>query len=324
MSTVFVSGGSGFVGRNLIRALVQRGDTVRALARSDSAARAVEALGAHAVYGDLVDTAGLRDALAGCATVFHAAALVAEWGPRQEFEAVNVEGTRQLLAAAQTAGVSTFVHVSTEACFADGSPLINIDETRPFPEHPLPRYPATKARAERLVLAANTATLRTVAVRPRLIWGGDDSSLLPQIVDAVRQGRFAWIGGGRHLSSTCHIDNVIEGCLLAERQGRGGQAYFLSDGAPLPFRDFLSRLLATQGVDAGGRSLPRGLAWTLGGTCEWLWEHLPLRGAPPATRMVANLFGQEVTVNDGKARRELGYVGRMSVDAGLRALAGQG
>ena len=320
MKKVFVSGGSGFVGRNLIRALIKQGCCVRALARSESARQSVIALGAEAVAGDLDHAGHLSDAVAGCDTVFHAAALVTEWGPRQQFEAINVDGTRRLLAAARAARVTCFVHISTEACFADGSPLINIDETRPIPAQPLPRYPASKARAEQLVLAANAPGFRTIALRPRLIWGGDDSSLLPQIVAAVRLGRFAWINGGRHLTSTCHIDNVVEGCLQAAQHGRGGEAYFLSDGAPVQFRRFLSDLLATQGVDGGNRSLPRSLAWAAGSVCEFLWETLRLPGSPPATRMVANLFGQEVTVNDAKARRELGYAGLTTVETGLAAL----
>ena len=320
MNGVFVTGGSGFVGRNLIRALVAGGKPVRALVRSEAARRIVTTLGADAVDGDLDHVASLTDALAGCDTVFHAAALVTEWGPPQQFERVNVIGTEQMLKAAHAAGISCFVHVSTEACFADGSALVNIDETRAIPVRPLPRYPATKARAEQRVLAANAPGFRTVAVRPRLIWGGDDTSLLPQIVDAVRKGRFAWINGGRHLTSTCHIDNVVEGCLRAAARGRGGEAYFISDGPPVEFRSFLSALLATQGVEAGTRSISRSLAWMIGGSCEWLWDHLPLPGSPPATRMVANLFGQEVTINDRKARSELGYEGRTTISAGLDAL----
>lgn len=318
MQTVLVTGGSGFVGRNLIRALVARGDRVLALARTDSAAATVAGLGATAVKADLATVTA--EQLRGCDTVFHAAAMVDDWGPRAEFEQVNVEGTRHLLEVARAAGANCFVHVGTEAIFAVGPPLIDLDETRPIPEHPLPRYPATKAAAEKRVRAANSPQMRTVVIRPRLIWGADDTSVLPQIVELVKQGKFAWIDGGHYLTSTCHVHNVVEGALLAAEKGRGGEAYFLTDGAPVEFRSFMTRQFATRGVVASERSLPRALIWPLACLIEFLWEHLHLRGRPPLTRTAVVLGCQQVTVSDAKARRELGYQGKTSIEDGLAAL----
>lgn len=315
MATVFVSGGSGFVGRNLIRALIARGDRVLALARSASAQQTVAALGATPVAADLLTVSAVH--MQGCETVFHAAAVVDEWGPRAWFEQINVTGTRHLLETARTAGVKCFVHVSTEAIFAEGPALVNLDETRPIPARPLPRYPATKAAAEKLVCAASDALMRTVIIRPRLIWGADDTSVLPKLVEAVKKGQFAWIDGGRYLTSTCHVHNVVEGALLAAEKGRGGEAYFLTDGAPIEFRKFMTALFATRDVDPGDKNIPRMLASLLARSCEFLWEHLPLRGAPPLTRLAIVLGCQEVTVNDAKARRDLGYVGKVSIQQGL-------
>lgn len=316
----FVTGGSGYLGRNLIRALVARGDTVRALARSEAAAMAVRALGAEPVRADLLDQTGLQVGMEGCAVVFHAAATVEEWGARALFERVNVEGTRTALAAAKAAGVTRFVHVGTEAVFADGGPMAALDEHSALPARPLPRYPATKAAAERLVLAASAPGFATVVCRPRLIWGGDDSSVLPKMIEAVRKGQWAWVDGGRYLTSTCHVDNVVEGPLLAAERGQPGAAYFLSDGEPVEFRAFMSAQFAAHGVDAGGKSMPRALVKLLATACEFAWEYLPLKGAPPLTRMAIALGTQEVTVSDALARRELGYVGRTTREAGLVAM----
>ncbi|MDP3859299.1 MAG: NAD-dependent epimerase/dehydratase family protein [Stagnimonas sp.] len=316
----FVTGGSGYLGRNLIRALVARGDHVRALARSEAAAMAVRALGAEPVRADLLDQVGLQVGMEGCAVVFHAAATVEEWGPRALFERINVEGTRSVLAAARAAGVAGFVHVGTEAVFADGGRMAGLDEHSAIPAKPLPRYPATKAAAERLVRAANAPGFATVVCRPRLIWGGDDTSVLPKMIEAVRKGQWAWVDGGRYRTNTCHVDNVVEGLLLAAERGRPGAAYFLSDGEPVEFRAFMSAQFATQGMDAGDKSLPRPLVKLLATLCEWAWEYLPLKGAPPLTRMAIALGTQEVTVSDALARRELGYVGRTSREAGLAAM----
>lgn len=316
----FVTGGSGYVGRNLIRQLQARGDTVRALVRSPGSARIVEALGAAPVMGDLDDRAAMQAGMSGCDTVFHAAAEVSEWEPRERYHAVNVEGTRRVLEAARGAGVPAFVHVGTEAALCDGSPLLNLDESRPLPEHPLPRYPETKNQAERLVRAANAEGFRTVVVRPRFIWGNDDTSVLTALVAAVKAGRFLWMDGGRYPTSTTHVDNVCEGLLLAADKGRGGEAYFVTDGPPVELRGFITRLLATQNVDPGGKSLPKGIVLLLARVSEWLWDTFKLGGNPPATRMAVHLFGEPVTVNDAKARRELGYQGRVTREQGLARL----
>lgn len=320
---VFVSGGSGFVGRNLIAALVARGDTVVALARSAAAAATVEALGARGVRADLDDVAELRSGMSGCQAVFHSAALVDQWGDPGEFQRVNVQGTANMLEAARAGGVPRFVHVGTEAVLAGGGPIRNVDETRPRPAHPLGLYPASKARAEALVIAANGAELATLVCRPRLIWGKGDLSVLPLMLAVMRRGQWAWISGGRYLTSTCHVRNVVEGLLLAAARGRAGEIYFLTDGAPREFRAFITAQARAHGVEPGARSVPRGLLYAVAALSELAWRTLPLRGAPLITRTALLLAGEEVTVNDAKARRELGYVGRVTLEEGLAEIAAE-
>jgi nucleoside-diphosphate-sugar epimerase len=318
--TAIVTGGSGFVGRALIQALRARGDEVRALARSEAAAAKVAALGATPVRGDLDNVNAMTDGMRGCDTVFHAAAFVQEWGTPEEFHHANVQGTQNALDAAKRAEVRCFVHIGTEAVLIGGNPIVNADESWPFPEKPVGLYPLTKGLAEKRVRAANSDTFRTVVVRPRFIWGKDDTSVLANLVKAVNDGRFMWMGGGAYKTSTCHVRNVCEGALLAAEKGRGGEAYFLTDGAPVQFREFITRLLQTQGIDPGTKSVPRWLAYAMADLSEMVWRLLPLKGAPPITRFVVRVMGSEVTVSDAKARRELGYTGRVTIDEGLREL----
>jgi nucleoside-diphosphate-sugar epimerase len=311
MQHAYVTGGSGFLGRRLIAALVDRGVGVVAMARSEEAAASVAAAGAQPARGDLSDRDAMTAAMRGCDTAFHAAAHVEQHGPIGTFMAINVAGTEHALAAARAAGVRRFVHIGTEAVLADGKPIVRADETRPSAYRPAGPYPFTKGLAEVAVLEASGEGLETVVVRPRFIWGKGDSTLLPQVVAAVKRGRFGWIGGGRYLTSTCHVDNVVEGTLLAAERGKPGEIYFLTDGAPVEFRDFMTRLLATQGVDASAaRDVPRWLARVVAGATGWM-KH------PPITRTAIALVGHEVTVDDSKARRELGYQGRTTIEAGL-------
>jgi nucleoside-diphosphate-sugar epimerase len=110
---------------------------------------------------------------------------------------------------------------------------------------------------------------------------------------------------------------VVEGILLALEKGRGGQAYFLTDGEPVEFREFVSRMLDIAGVEVPRGELPRGVAHALASVAEAAWSLLPLKGEPPVHRSVLRLMGEEVTVQDAKARAELGYVGRMTREEGF-------
>jgi nucleoside-diphosphate-sugar epimerase len=324
--TTFVTGGSGFIGGRLIERLAGEGRTVRALARSDAAAAKVEALGAQSIRGDLDDPASIAAAAAGAELAFHLAAKVGDWGPWEEFERGNVEGTRNALSACAEAGVRRFVHCGTEAALMDGEPLVDVDETAPLrPDSPAP-YAATKARAEQAVQGANRGGFETVVLRPRFVWGKGDTTLLPTMIEAVESGKFAWIGGGRNLTATTHVDNVVEGLLLAADKGRPGEAYFVTDGEPTTLREFITAMIGTQGVEVPDKSVPGWVAGPMAVLSEAAWKALPLKGGPPMTKFRAWFLTQECTIDISKAREELGYAPVISREQGLadlRASAGR-
>ncbi|HEU4977470.1 MAG TPA: NAD-dependent epimerase/dehydratase family protein [Solirubrobacteraceae bacterium] len=320
MASAFVTGGSGFIGGALVRRLVADGWSVRALARSDAAAQKVRALGAEPAPGDLSDAVAMTAGAGGCELVFHCAAHLGDWGRREDFERANVDGTRNALSAARQAGVRRFVHVGTEAAVLAGQPLVEADERAPLRFDSKALYSATKARAEEAVVEANGDGLETVVVRPRFVWGRGDTTLLPQIVAAARSGRWAWIGGGRHRTSTTHVENVVHGLLLGAERGAPGGVYFVTDGPPVVFREFVSRLLETQGVEAPQRTLPRPLAHALAAGGETAWRVLPLPGRPPLTRFAYWVSAMECTIDISRARSELGYEPVKDMEAGLREL----
>src|SRR4051812_23156714 len=309
--TAFVTGGSGFIGGRLIERPVGEGGRGRAPGRSPEADARVEGLGAEAVRGDLDSGAALRAGSHGCAHVFHAAAHLGADGDLKAFERVNVQGTKNLLAAARDAEVKRFVHVGTEAALMAGEPLIEADERTPLrPDSPVP-YSATKAQAEIAVLGASEeGVFETVSIRPRFVWGVGDTTLLPMLVEQVRAGKWAWIGGGRNRTSTTHVDNVVEGLLCGARRGVPGNAYFvLDDGGAVVFKDFVSELMRTQALEVPGRSVPvfaaRGLAAV---------------GAIP--RFAFWVASQDCILDDTKAREQLGYRPVISREEGLAALRG--
>ena len=318
MRTAFVTGGSGFIGGRLIERLVRDGWTVRALARSDGAAGRVTAVGAEPVRGDLGDAAGLERGAGGAEVTFHVAAKAEEWGDWAEFRRVNVDGTKAVLAASRAAGVRRVVHVGTEAALMHGQPLVFADERTPLALSSKAPYPATKAAAEAAVVAASG--LETIVVRPRFVWGPGDTTLIPVLTEMVRTNRFRWIGGGRQLTATTHVDNTVEGLVLAADHGTPGSAYFVTDGEPVEFRAFVTELLAAHGVEAPGGSVPLRVASAAAVVCETAWRVLPLPGAPPITRFAVWASGLECTLDDSRARADLGYAPVVTREEGLAAL----
>ncbi len=318
--TAFVTGGSGFIGGALLRRLADERWRVLALTRSERAAGRVRRLGAEPVQGDLDDPASIRAGAEGCDVAFHAAAAVLEWGPREEFVRGNVTGTENALRGCREARVRRFVHIGTEAALMVGQPLVNVDETAPLRPDSKAHYSATKALAEQAVRRANYGGFDTVVIRPRLVWGPGDSTVLPGLVEAVERGRFSWIGGGHHLTDTTHVDNVVEGLLLGAERGRPGEAYFVTDGEPIEFRKFVTALLATRGITPGDRNTPPLVARTAAATIEALWGVLRRESPPPVTRLAVWLSSLECTIDISNAREELGYAPVKTREEGLAEL----
>jgi nucleoside-diphosphate-sugar epimerase len=315
---IFVTGASGFVGGAAVRKLVAEGHDVRAMSRSEKSDSKIAALGAKPVRCDLEDvTVGnIGDAEA----VIHSAAFVEQWGPRDAWRKFNVDGTARMLKAAREAGARRFIHIGTEAALFHGQHLRGVDETYPLaPNSPYP-YSSTKAQAEQLVRAANAPGFETIVLRPRFIWGPGDTTLLPLITEMARTGKFMWVNGGRSMTSTTHIYNLVHAIELALSQGLGGEAYFILDDGVRPMREMMSGMAASQGVDLGDKSVPGWLADTIGATCELAWGALPLKGEPPLTRFSAMIMSRDAILKDDKARVEMGYSPVISVEDGLRAL----
>jgi nucleoside-diphosphate-sugar epimerase len=254
-----------------------------------------------------------------CEVAFHAAAKVEDFGDPAEFERVNVQGTRNVVAACRAGGVRRLVHVGTEAALMAGQPLVQVDESAPLrPDSPA-LYSSSKAKAEQVVRAANGDELETVVVRPRFVWGKGDTTLLPALVEMVRSGRFRWVGDGRHLTETTHVDNTVEGLWLAATRGPAG-VYFVTDGEPVVFREFLTAMLGTQGVEIPDKSVPPAVARAAASAAERAWRLLRRPGSPPLTRFAVWVSSQECTIDISRAERELGYRPVKTREAGFQEM----
>ena len=319
---MFITGASGYVGRNLVRHFLAAGTRVVGLTRSEQGAQLLQELGATPVVADIVST-DLVEAMRGCDTLVHAAANTSHGLSTEGQQKTNQDGTRRVFQAARQAGIGRAVHISSESVLADGRPIINANESWPLPRRPAGGYSRSKAAAELTALSFNAAEFSVVVIRPRFVWGRDDSTALPMLVQAARSGQMAWIDGGTYLTSTTHIANLCLGIELALVKGSGGEVYFITDGAPVEFRSFISQILETQGVSAPEKSVPRALLKTIATIGDAVGKLSGGKISAPLTMQSYATSAVEVTLDISKARTELGYVPGFSREDGLAELREQ-
>lgn len=340
---VFVTGASGFIGGKLAERLLADGRKVRVLSRRPLPE--LEARGAEVIPGDLHDEHALQRGCLAADTVFHVAGRVGVWGPPDDFFRVNVEGTRNVIAACRNAKVPRLVYTSSPSVVYNGGDLAGLDESAPLCTVAPCAYPTSKAAAEKLVLEANDRALATVALRPHLVWGPGDKNVVPRIMTLARAGKLKIVGAGRNLVDITHISNVVDAHLLAEgalvngggvppmsaiasataepREGArsvAGRAFFITNGEPVVLWDWINEVLRGVGIPEITRRVPLPVAYAAGGLLEALWRLGKKSGEPPMTRFVAKEMATDHWFKIDVARRDLGYHPLVTVAQGTKEL----
>ena len=323
---ILVTGGGGFLGQKLCEGLLARGHRVVSFNRGRYAE--LDALGVEQRQGDLADRLAVIDAAQGCEAIFHNAAKAGAWGDYEDYHRANVMGTGNVLAACREHFISRLVHTSTPSVTHRATHPVeggSADDV-PYGEDLKAPYAATKQVAEKIVLAANDDTLATVALRPRLIWGPGDNQLLPRLVERARAGRLALVGDGRNLIDTTYVDNAAQAHFdafnhLAIGSACAGRAYFISNGEPWTMERMVNTLLRAAGAPEVHRHIPFKLAYAAGAAAETLWPLLHLKGEPPMTRFLAEQLATTHWYSMEPARRDFGYVPKVSMAEGMQRVA---
>lgn len=316
--TIFLTGGSGFVGQNVIPELIKWGYQVKALARSKSSIAKVEALGAKGVLGDLEDSNSYRTALKTVDFVVHAAAYMDFSYDRKKFYEINVNGTEMLLKEAKQCGVNRFVYIGA-ASVVNGGVVKDADETFHPKQDPRDLYSKTKLIAERAVINANTSMFQTLSLRPPAIWGPDNPHY-DDMLKMVKEGKWMWIGKGDHVLSTIHVLNLANAIRAALTSEKSGNVYYVTDGEKRPMKQFFTELLATEGLNPGDRKISRSMALMMANFMEVVWKLFGLKSQPPLAPVMVKLMGTEFSVVDQRAREELGYQNAISIEEGLERI----
>ncbi|WP_245905411.1 NAD-dependent epimerase/dehydratase family protein [Photobacterium lipolyticum] len=361
VSHAFVTGAGGFLGKAICRYLRNAGIAVTGFARGDYPD--LEQMGVTMVKGDISDKTALMNAMQGCDLVFHVASKAGVWGSKADYYSPNVDGARNILDACQALCINKLVYTSTPSVTFAGFDEAGIDESAPYADNYLNYYAESKAIAEQMVLAASgrllektscfeninslekidsleeTASLeesdclkgtdqqlKTVALRPHLIWGPEDPHLVPRVIDRARAGRLKLVGREDKLVDTIYVDNaayahILAALRLSEPQAVcAGKAYFLSNDEPITMAAMLNKILSCAELPPVRKRVPTSLAYGVGALLEWIYGWLGKKQEPVMTRFVARQLSTCHYFDISAAKRDLGYVPVVSIEEGMKRL----
>ncbi len=321
MEQVLVTGGGGFLGKALVKKLMERDYAVTSFSRHHH--KTLAQMGVPQISGDLTDAAAVKRAVKGMQTVFHVAAKPGVWGHYKTYHAVNVTGTEHVIAACLSQGVKRLIYTSSPSVVFDGSDMENADESVPYPKSYLAPYPETKAAAEKLVRQAAQQGLDVIILRPHLIWGPEDNHLLPGILKRAKRLRI--VGRTDDLMDTIYVDNaalahVLAAQKLKENSSLSGNIYFISQDDPVSKWKMVNAFLDAAGLPPVKKRVSAQTAHAAGWCFEKIYTLLGIAAEPPMSRFLAKELATSHWFDISRAKNDLGYVPEISTQEGLRRL----
>ncbi|MCH1928952.1 NAD-dependent epimerase/dehydratase family protein [Shewanella sp. A25] len=326
----FVTGAGGFLGKAICLRLLAVGIKVTGFARGHYPE--LEAQGVTMVQGDLANAGQLLSAMQDCDMVFHVASKAGVWGSKQSYFEPNVKGTENVLDACRKLNISTLVYTSTPSVTFAGVDESGIDETTPYADVFLNHYAHSKAIAEAMVLKAASDIsrdgyrLKTVAIRPHLIWGPEDPHLVPRVLARARTGKLKLVGSEDKLVDTIYVDNAAYAHLLAalelcQAQPKClGQAYFVSNDEPVTMAHMLNLILACDNLPPVTKRVPKSIAYGVGAVLEGIYHLLNKQEEPIMTRFVARQLSCSHYFDISAAKRDFGYTALVTIEEGMARL----
>lgn len=323
MQRVVVLGGSGFIGRALVQRLV--GDGIETAVVARKAFPDAESLGVRFLSGDIGDTDFLKNSLAGYDTVFHLASKTGIWGDNEEYYRTNVTGTQNVLAACRANNIPVLVYASTPGVVYQKDDLCGVNERTPYAQEFLCDYTRSKAIAEKMVLEANSHALKTIALRPHLVWGPGDTNHIPHLLGQARCRQLTRVGDGHNLVDVTYIDNAVEAFVLAAKNLHGpasgaGKPYFISQGEPVNLWNWLNKFLRRLDIPIVEESISFRKAYMMGMFMEKFFPLARIKREPCMTRFLAVQLAKSHWFSIENANRDLGYFPKVSTAEGTNTI----
>ena len=321
---VFVTGAGGFLGKALCQWLRNADINVVGFARGDYPE--LVKMGVTMIKGDLSHKENLFTALSGCDLVFHVASKAGVWGNKDSYFQPNVEGTKNIISACKAHNIDRLIYTSTPSVTFSGKDEDGIDESSPYAAKFLNFYGLSKAVAEQEVLKNNSSCLKTVALRPHLIWGPGDRHLIPRVLERASAGKLKLVGKTDKLVDTIYIDNAVYAHLLAAVELSNtpckcsGKAYFLSNDEPIYMAEMLNKILACKNLPPVTKRVPAKIAYLVGTLLEWTYLALNKQNEPIMTRFVAKQLSTSHYFDISAAKQDFGYRVLVDIDQGMALL----
>jgi nucleoside-diphosphate-sugar epimerase len=319
---VLVTGAGSLLLGGIAQQLASRGDEVVCFQRRENETTHSNIT---TFAGDIRDRGAASEAASGCDAIIHGAARVGVMGSWEDFYSTNVDGTTNVLRAAEEHHITRLVYVSTPSVAHVGRSIEGDVATPATTGRKRTFYAESKAIAEILALQANSAELGVVALRPHLVWGPGDTQLVGRIVDRARQGRLVMVGSGNALVDSTYIDNAISAHIaaldaIAPGARCSGKAYVISNGEPRTVNELMSRICLAAGVEFSPKHVPAVIARSIGSVVERIWP-LIRKDEPPITRFVAEQLGTAHWFDQRPAQEDLNWKPQVSLDEGFARLA---
>jgi nucleoside-diphosphate-sugar epimerase len=324
VAKVFVTGAGGFLGFAICKRLIAAGIAVVGFARSDYPK--LTQMGVHLIQGDIANPEQVTEAMQGCDLVFHVASKAGVWGSKQSYFSPNVDGADNIINACQRLNIQYLIYTSTPSVTFAGEDENGINEQAPYAKSYLNYYGESKAVAEKMMLAANSPSLKTTALRPHLIWGPNDPHLVPRVIERAKAGRLKLVGKQDKLVDTIYVDNAAYAHLLAavdltSAAKSAGKAYFLSNDQPITMAQMLNKILACVDLPPVSKRVPAGLAYGVGALLESVYLAINKAEEPIMTKFVAKQLSTSHYFDISAAKKDLGYQPLVSIDEGMFRLA---
>lgn len=318
---VLVTGGGGFLGKAVVRRLVDRGDQVRSLARNYYPD--LEKMGVDQIQGDLSDPVTVARACEDRTIVYHVAAKGPPWGRYKDYYQTNVVGTQNIINSCLAQDQTKLIYTSTPSVVSNGRDIEGADESMPYPKKFVTHYAKTKAAAEQLVVNACRDKLKSIILRPCKIWGPGDHQIITRLV--ARAEKLKQIGDGKNLIDTTYIDDAADAHILAADRLAAhpcltGNIYFISQGEPVLCWYMVDEFLKAAGCSPVKKSVPFRIAWAAGALLEFISRILHRSQEPYLTRFLVESVALSSWFNIEAARRDLGYIPKIDTEEGLRRL----